>query len=87
MGLIAWIVIGLIVGITANWIVKGGFGLLGSIVGGIIGAAIGGAVTNAIAADTGGVLSLNLVSLIFSIFFAILVVGFAKFALGRGSDA
>ena len=83
MGLIAWIVIGLIVGVVANWIVKGGFGLLGS----IIGAAIGGAVTNAIAADTGGILSLNLVSLVFSVFFAILVVGLAKFALGRGSDA
>jgi uncharacterized membrane protein YeaQ/YmgE (transglycosylase-associated protein family) len=87
MGLIAWIVIGLIVGVVANWIVKGGFGLLGSIIGGIIGAAIGGAVTNAIAADTGGILSLNLVSIVFSVFFAIVVVGLAKFTLGRGSDA
>jgi uncharacterized membrane protein YeaQ/YmgE (transglycosylase-associated protein family) len=87
MGLIAWIIIGVIVGGLAHWIVKGGFGLIGSMIGGIIGAAIGGAVTNAITADTGGIMSLNLVSIVFSVFFAILVVGFAKFALGRGSDA
>jgi uncharacterized membrane protein YeaQ/YmgE (transglycosylase-associated protein family) len=44
MGILAWIVFGLIVGIVAKWIVPGaGFGgVLGDIIVGIIGAFLGG---------------------------------------------
>jgi uncharacterized membrane protein YeaQ/YmgE (transglycosylase-associated protein family) len=86
MGLIAWIVIGLVVGGAANWIVKGGFGLIGSLIGGVIGAVIAGYVGNAVTGQTDG-FSLNFVSFIMALFFAILVVGGTKYALGRGSDA
>ena len=44
MGILAWIVFGLIVGIVAKWVVPGsGFGgVLGDIIVGIIGAFLGG---------------------------------------------
>ncbi len=44
MGILAWIVFGLIVGIVAKWIVPGaGFGgILGDIIVGIVGALLGG---------------------------------------------
>lgn len=86
MGLIAWIVVGLVVGGAANWIVKGGFGLIGSLIGGVIGAVIAGYIGNLATGEKDG-FSLTWVSFILALFFAILVVGFAKFALGRTSDA
>ena len=44
MGIFAWIILGLIVGLVAKWIVPGKtpFGILGDIVIGIVGAFIGG---------------------------------------------
>ena len=43
MGLLAWLIIGAIVGWIAGLVMKGkGFGLLGNIVVGIIGALVGG---------------------------------------------
>jgi uncharacterized membrane protein YeaQ/YmgE (transglycosylase-associated protein family) len=86
MGLIAWIIVGLVVGGFANWIVKGGFGLIGSLIGGVVGAVVAGYVGNMVTGETDG-FSLSLVSFVMAVFFAILVVGGAKFALGRGSDA
>jgi uncharacterized membrane protein YeaQ/YmgE (transglycosylase-associated protein family) len=86
MGIIAWIVVGLVVGGSANWIMKGGFGLIGSLVAGVIGAVIAGYVGNLVTGQSDG-FSVSIVSLVFAIFFAILVVGFAKVMLGRGSDA
>lgn len=86
MGLIAWIVVGAIIGGAANWIMSGGFGLIASIVIGIVAAVIAGYVGNAATGQTDG-FSLNFVSLIMAIFFAIIVVGVGKTALGRGGEA
>ena len=84
MGIIAWIVVGLVVGGAANWIVKGGFGLIGSLIGGVIGAVIAGYVGNLVTGQTDG-FTLNWVSLMMAIFFSILVVGFAK-VMFKSSD-
>ncbi len=86
MGLIAWIVVGAIIGGAANWIMSGGFGLIASVVIGIVAAVIAGYVGNAVTGQTDG-FSLNFVSLIMAIFFAIIVVGVGKTALGRGGEA
>ena len=93
MSLIAWIVIGLIAGGTANWAMKGGFGLIGSIVLGIIGAIVGGFIGNLLfgggdinTIGSTDVNSINIWTIIFSIFGAILVVGFTKVVMGRGGD-
>jgi uncharacterized membrane protein YeaQ/YmgE (transglycosylase-associated protein family) len=42
MGLLVWIVLGLIAGAIASFLVGGGYGLLGTIILGIIGAVVGG---------------------------------------------
>jgi uncharacterized membrane protein YeaQ/YmgE (transglycosylase-associated protein family) len=85
MGIIAWIVIGLVVGGAANWIMKGGFGLIGSLIAGVIGAVVAGYVGNLVTGQSDG-FSLNFVSLIMAIFFSIIVVGIGKTALGRGGE-
>ena len=86
MGLIGWIVLGGIAGFAGNWIMKGGFGLMASLIAGIVAAVIAGYVGNLITGST-DVLGLNLFSLVMSIFFAIIVVGVGKIALGRSSEA
>jgi uncharacterized membrane protein YeaQ/YmgE (transglycosylase-associated protein family) len=47
MGIITWIVLGLIAGVLANFLASGGFGLIGSIVLGSSGAVIGGFIASA----------------------------------------
>src|SRR4051812_49755952 len=42
MGLLSWIILGLIAGLIADFLMGGGVGLLGSIILGIVGAVIGG---------------------------------------------
>jgi uncharacterized membrane protein YeaQ/YmgE (transglycosylase-associated protein family) len=42
MGLLSWIILGLIAGIIADFLMGGGVGLLGSIILGIVGAVVGG---------------------------------------------
>jgi uncharacterized membrane protein YeaQ/YmgE (transglycosylase-associated protein family) len=85
MTILAWIVIGLIAGASANYLVKGGFGLIASLVLGVIGAALGGWIF----AQLTGVDPINQIdiwSIIVSIFGAVIVVGLAKVVLGRGGE-
>lgn len=42
MDILTWLIVGLVAGVLASFVVGGGFGLLGDIVIGIIGAFIGG---------------------------------------------
>ncbi len=42
MGLLSWIILGLIAGVIADFLMGGGFGLIGSIIVGIVGAVVGG---------------------------------------------
>jgi uncharacterized membrane protein YeaQ/YmgE (transglycosylase-associated protein family) len=42
MGIIAWILLGLVAGWLAGQVMKGGYGLVGDIVLGIVGAVVGG---------------------------------------------
>ena len=41
-GIVAWIVIGLVAGLIANFILFGGGGLVGSLIAGLIGSVVGG---------------------------------------------
>lgn len=86
MGLIAWIVLGAIAGFLGNYIMRGGFGMIGSLIAGIVAAVIAGAVANQVQ-GVPDALELNFVGIVMSTFFAILVVGIAKTALGRGGEA
>ena len=42
MDILTWLIVGLVAGVLASFVVGGGFGLLGDIVIGIIGAFVGG---------------------------------------------
>ena len=42
MDLLTWIIVGLVAGVLASFVVGGGFGLIGDIIIGIIGAFVGG---------------------------------------------
>jgi uncharacterized membrane protein YeaQ/YmgE (transglycosylase-associated protein family) len=62
MAIIWWIVVGLIAGAIAGFLMKGsGFGIVGDIVVGIIGAIIGGFVAGLFGLGSGGNLVLSIV--------------------------
>lgn len=42
MDILTWLIVGLVAGVLASFVVRGGFGLLGDIVVGILGAFVGG---------------------------------------------
>lgn len=82
MGILAWIVFGLIAGALARWIVPAGpGGILGDIVVGILGAIIGGFVYNLF--GHGGVTGFNLWSFGCAIVGAIVLLGIIRL-LGGG---
>jgi len=72
MGLLAWLVLGLIAGVLANFLVGGGGGLIFDIVLGIVGAFVGGFLASAL--GVGDVSGLNLESIVIATIGAILVI-------------
>ena len=73
MGIIGWIIIGLIAGAIARWIMPGPdpMGWLGTIVLGIVGSLVGGTVLNLL---TGGGLELGAAGILGSILGALVVL-------------
>ena len=75
MGIIAWIVVGLIAGILAGYIVKGdeSLGILGRIVLGIVGAVVGGFLAGLV---TGGdyITGINIPTIIVATIGAVIVI-------------
>ena len=83
MGILGWIVLGLIVGALANLLLPGRFpgGLLGTIVGGAVGAFLGGALFSAVTGR--GITGFNLVSLLIAFIGAALLLTLLRLA-GQG---
>ena len=52
MGLLSWIILGLIAGVIADFLMGGGFGLIGSIILGVVGAIVGGYVASLLGVGT-----------------------------------
>jgi uncharacterized membrane protein YeaQ/YmgE (transglycosylase-associated protein family) len=80
--IIIWIVVGAIAGWVAQLIVGGGYGLIATIVLGIVGAVVGGWIGQALGFGVAPG-QLNLVSIIFAIIGAIIVVAVARAISGR----
>lgn len=80
MGLISWIVLGLIAGFLAQYLVGGGYGVIGTIILGIVGAVVGGFVASALGFGT--VDGVDLTSIVIATLGAILVIGIARAAGG-----
>lgn len=83
MGILSWLVVGLIAGWLAGMVMKGGgYGVVGDIVLGIIGAIVGGFLaTNVL--GIGSVNGINLESIVIAAVGAVIVV-FASRMLMRG---
>ncbi len=81
MGIIAWIVLGLIAGWLAGMIMKGGgYGIIGDIVLGILGALIGGWITSAVLGV--GISGFNVTSLVIAVVGAIILVAISRAVTG-----
>ena len=82
MGILAWIVLGLIAGFLAGQVMKGGgYGLVGDIVLGIIGAVVGGFLSSTLLGlDVNG---FNLMSILIAFVGACLVIGISRAVSGN----
>ena len=75
MGLLSWIVVGLIAGWLAGKVMKGsGFGLLGDIIVGVVGALVGGWLSESVLGLGVGVSGFNLTSILIAFLGAVVVL-------------
>jgi uncharacterized membrane protein YeaQ/YmgE (transglycosylase-associated protein family) len=72
MGLLSWIILGLIAGVLASLLVGGGGGIIIDIVLGIVGALVGGFLASAM--NIGDVSGINLESIVIATIGAIIVI-------------
>jgi uncharacterized membrane protein YeaQ/YmgE (transglycosylase-associated protein family) len=85
MGLLSWIVVGVIAGWLAGQVMKGrGFGLLGDIIVGIVGGLIGGFLAQVLFKVPDAVNGINLTSIIVAFLGAIVLLFVARLVQGRG---
>jgi uncharacterized membrane protein YeaQ/YmgE (transglycosylase-associated protein family) len=82
MGILSWIIVGLIAGWLAGLVMKGGgYGILGDIILGIIGALVGGFLAGALFGV--GITGFNIETLIVAFLGAIVVVALVRALPGR----
>ncbi len=79
MGLISWIIVGLIAGWLAGMVMKGsGYGIIGDIVLGIIGGLLGGFIASAVLNIPNAMSGINPTSILTAIVGAIIVVAILR---------
>lgn len=79
MGLLAWIIIGLIAGWLAGLVMKGGgYGVIGDIILGIIGAIIGGFLASTLFGIPNPINGINITSLVVAFLGAVIVVAIVR---------
>ena len=87
MGLLSWIVVGVIAGWLAGQVMKGrGFGLVGDIIVGIVGGLIGGFLAQVLFKVPDAVNGINLTSIIVAFLGALVLLFVARLFQGRGSQ-
>lgn len=84
MGILSWIVVGLIAGWLAGAIMRGhGFGIIGDLVIGVLGALIGGFIAQAVFHIPDAVNGINLTSIIVAVIGAVILVAIIRLIPGR----
>ncbi|HEX3867114.1 MAG TPA: GlsB/YeaQ/YmgE family stress response membrane protein [Gemmatimonadaceae bacterium] len=73
MDLLTWLIVGLVAGVLASFVMGGGFGLIGDIIIGILGAFVGGWIVRRLGASVpvsglGGVILVAFVGAVFLLF-------------------
>ena len=84
MGLLSWLIVGLIAGWLASQVMKGGgSGLVGDIVVGIVGAMIGGFLAGTLLGIPNAVNGINLSSIIVAFLGAVILIALLRMISGR----
>jgi uncharacterized membrane protein YeaQ/YmgE (transglycosylase-associated protein family) len=88
MGILSWIVVGLIAGWLAGLVVRGGgYGLVGNIVVGIVGALMGGFLAGALFNVPDAVNGINLTSILIAFLGAVILILILRAVAPRRSMA
>lgn len=84
MGLLAWIVVGLVAGFLASQVMKGhGSGLLGDILLGVVGALLGGFLASALLKIPDAVNGINVTSIAVAFIGAVILIALLRTVSGR----
>ena len=84
MGLLSWIIVGLIAGWLAGLVMRGGgYGIIGDILLGIVGALIGGFLAGALFGIAAPITGINLTTIIVAFLGAVVVVAIVRALTGR----
>ncbi len=84
MGLLSWIIVGLIAGWLAGLVMRGGgYGVIGDIILGIVGALIGGFLASALFGIPNAVNGFNLTSILIAFIGAVILVAIVRAVSGR----
>ena len=84
MGIISWIIVGLIAGWLTGLVMKGGgYGLIGDIILGIVGGLIGGFLASALFGIVNPVNGINITSIVVAFLGAVLVTAIVRLLSGR----
>jgi uncharacterized membrane protein YeaQ/YmgE (transglycosylase-associated protein family) len=84
MGILSWIVVGLIAGWLAGMVMKGGgHGVLGDIIIGIVGGLLGGWIATSMLGIGAGVSGINLESILVAFFGAVVLLVLLRLVTGR----
>jgi uncharacterized membrane protein YeaQ/YmgE (transglycosylase-associated protein family) len=84
MGILAWIVVGLIAGWLASQVMRGGgYGLIGDIIVGVVGALIGGFLAATLLKIPNAVNGINVTSIFVAFIGAVILIAILRMVSGR----
>ena len=84
MGILAWLVVGLIAGWLASMVMRGGgYGLIGDIIVGIVGALIGGFLASTLLNIPDAMTGINITSILVAFVGAVILIAVLRLSSGR----
>jgi len=84
MGILAWLVVGLIAGWLASQVMRGGgYGLIGDIIVGVVGALIGGFLAATVLKMPNAVNGINVTSILVAFIGAVILIAILRMVSGR----
>ena len=84
MGILSWLVVGLVAGFLASQVMRGGgYGLIGDIIVGIVGALIGGFLAGTLLNIPDAVNGINFTSILVAFVGAVILIALLRLVSGR----